>query len=124
VYPFRYRHEQTGKWVRARYLAGLDEIAARYSKWEITGPPETRVPVGGSFSPYVQTNMHSKASRDEPPEVQPHLKQPPTIDGMECFLARTFLRRYITYCARRRRYSQMNGAARLYAEIKTIETRR
>ncbi len=50
VYPFRYRHELTGKWVRARYTADLNEIAARYRDWEITGPPETRTPADGSFS--------------------------------------------------------------------------
>jgi len=28
-----------------------------------------------------------------------------------------FLRRYVTYCARRRRYAQMQGAAQLHAEL-------
>jgi hypothetical protein len=28
-----------------------------------------------------------------------------------------FLRRYVTYCARRRRYAQMQGAARLHRKI-------
>jgi hypothetical protein len=32
--------------------AGLDEIAARYSEWEIIGPPETYWPVDGSFTPF------------------------------------------------------------------------
>lgn len=52
VYPFRYRHPLTGKWVRARYMADLNEIAERYEQCEITGPPETRWPVDGSFSPW------------------------------------------------------------------------
>lgn len=38
VYPFRYKDAGTGKWVRARYMAERDEIAARYAEWEITGP--------------------------------------------------------------------------------------
>jgi hypothetical protein len=32
-------------------------------------------------------------------------------------LVTLFLRRYVTYCARRRRYAQIEGAARLYGEI-------
>ena len=52
VYPFRYRDPLTGRWVRARYLADLNEIAERYATREITGPPETRCPTRGSFSPW------------------------------------------------------------------------
>jgi hypothetical protein len=48
LYPFRYRHELTGKWVRARYLAERPEIAARYATWEIIGEPEIRRPEAGS----------------------------------------------------------------------------
>ena len=56
LYPFRYRRELDGKWVRARYLADLNEIAARHFEWEITGKPETRWPDGGgSFSPWRTT---------------------------------------------------------------------
>jgi len=33
---------RTGKWIRACYRAELQEIAARYAEFEITGPPETR----------------------------------------------------------------------------------
>ena len=49
--------------------------------------------------------------KERPPELQP------TIDRLEVFLVRLFLRRYVTYCARRRRFGAMNGAARLYAEL-------
>jgi len=54
---------------------------------------------------------------EPPPEMQPHLQRPPAIDSVEAFLAELFLRRYVTYWARRRRYAQMNGAARL---LKTL----
>jgi len=30
LFPFRYRDDLTGKWVRARYLAERHEIAATY----------------------------------------------------------------------------------------------
>jgi uncharacterized membrane protein len=39
---FRYRDPRTGKRVRARHGADRDEIAARYSEWEILGEPEIR----------------------------------------------------------------------------------
>jgi len=42
LFPFCYRDERTGKWVRARYVAELHEIKARYAQWEITGPAELR----------------------------------------------------------------------------------
>ena len=54
LFPFRYRDRLTGKWVRARYVAERHEIAARYGKWEIIGPPEIREvdPDPRSFSPW------------------------------------------------------------------------
>jgi hypothetical protein len=42
LFPFRYRDPRAGKWIRARYVAELHEIKARYAEWEITGPPEIR----------------------------------------------------------------------------------
>lgn len=50
VYPFRYRGARTGKWVKARYMAERDEIAARYAEWEIIGPGEERRPRTGYFN--------------------------------------------------------------------------
>jgi len=50
--------------------------------------------------------------------MQPHLQTPPAIDAVEAFLVNLFLRRYITHCARRRRYAQMNGAARLLETLR------
>jgi len=38
-----------------------------------------------------------------------------TKTRLERFLLFVFLRRYVTYCARRRRYAAMEGAARLCA---------
>ena len=55
---------------------------------------------------------------EEPPlTINPHLDRPPGMDRMECMLARVFLRRYVTYCARRRRYAEMQGAALLRREV-------
>ena len=62
---------------------------------------------------------HAEAMRmfERPPQINPHLERPPAIDTVECFLTTLFLRRYVTSCARRRRFSQMQGAARLLSKI-------
>ena len=52
-YPFRYRDELSGKWVRARYVAERDEISARHKDWEIVGPGEVRGPQGRYFTPFA-----------------------------------------------------------------------
>ena len=46
LFFFRYRDTLTDKWVRARYKATPEAMAARYAEWEITGPPEVRPPIG------------------------------------------------------------------------------
>ena len=52
LYPFRFRDPVTRKWVRARYVAEREVIAARYTEWEIVGKPELRRPVDGAFTPW------------------------------------------------------------------------
>ena len=52
LYPFRFRDPVSGKWVRARYKATRDELAARYTEWELYGPPEIRVRTATGFSPW------------------------------------------------------------------------
>jgi len=120
LFPFRYREPFTGKWAKARYRAERHEIAARYQEWEITGPPEIRDvdPNARYFTPW-KVVPHAELMRMEelPPEMQPHLAMPPGTDELEAFLAKLFLRRYVTYCARRRRYSQMQAAAHLLATL-------
>ena len=108
LYPFRYRDPRTGKWVRARYVAERHEIKARYVQWEIVGPAEIRDvnPDARSFTPFA------KLRRDEP-----SAELRPPLDALEAYLVRVFLRRYVTCCARRRKFAAMNGAARLYAEL-------
>lgn len=118
LFPFRYRDPLTGRWTKARYKATREEIAARHADWEIVGPAEIRASIGGSFNPYRLTpHAELKRMTERPPQINPHRERPPAIDASECFLAALFLRRYVTYCARRRRYSQMQGATRLYREI-------
>jgi len=120
LFPFRYRNPVTGKWVRARYVATREEIAKGNAEWEIIAPPEIRDvdPHARYFTPFRVT-PHAEPMRvfEQPPQIDPHLERPPAIDAMECFLTRLFLRRYVTYCARRQRYAQMQGAAQLLSEV-------
>jgi hypothetical protein len=52
LFPFRFRDPVSGMGTRAPYVATRDEIAARYARWEIIGPPEIRVGHVGSFNPH------------------------------------------------------------------------
>jgi hypothetical protein len=112
LYPFRFRDPQTGKWVRARYVATLAELASRYREWEIVGPAEVR---GDEPVQMFQPTLPRRS--DAPPELQPQLAIPPRIDATEQFLLRVFLRRYVTWCARQQRFASMQGAARLLREF-------
>ena len=113
LFPFRYRDARTGKWVRARYLASREEIGARYTEWEITGEPEVREPHGHAYANPYRVIAHAEMLRiEEPaPDMQP------MIDACERFLAALFLRRYITWCARARRFDRIDGATFLYRTL-------
>lgn len=54
LFPFSYFDELRGRWVRARYKATREDIAARHERWEITGPGWTPARVGGSFAPFAK----------------------------------------------------------------------
>jgi len=70
--------------------------------------------VGGSFNPHRKL-----IARDELKRItEPPLELQPSLDATEVSLVRLFLRRYVTYCARRGRYAQMNGAANLFRELR------
>ncbi len=114
LFPFRFRDPVTGKWVRARYVAERQEIAARYVEWEIIGPAEIRDvnPEARYFTPH-KSPLDAELRRYS--ERAPELEQ--AIDAAEAFLLAVFLRRYVTYCARRGRYAAMNGAARLFVRL-------
>ena len=114
VFAFRYRDPISGKWNRARYVATREEIEQRYSEWEILRPAEIRDvdPKSRYFTPHSHPlDAALRQYSERPPELAP------AIDAAEAFLLAAFLRRYVTYCARRGRYAAMNGAARLFAEI-------
>ena len=113
LYPFRKRDPITGKWYRARYKVSAEEIAQHNGEWIVDGPPEVHRALGptSGFHPWRRPQETS------PLLIHPQREAPPAIDSLERFLALTFLRRYITYCVRRRRFARMQGAARLHREL-------
>ena len=127
LYPFRFRDPVTGRWVRARYRAARDEIERRYVEYEIIGRAEVRAgdPDTPRFTPHREQTMEVAQQDAVVAEFQPHLGELPAIDATEIGLLQLFLRRYVTYCARRGRYAAMNGAVRLFAELGgTLSARR
>jgi hypothetical protein len=110
--------------VRARYRAERHEIAARYVEYEIIGPAEIREidPDERRFSPHVAeppAQIACGGALDLPAHTGPALPavDPASLCEPERFLLLVFLRRYVTYCARRRSFAAMSGAARLHAAI-------
>jgi hypothetical protein len=75
LYPFRYVSDRTGKWVRARYVAELHEIAARHKpgEWAIDGPPEVRSRGGAwtYFNPFANARAHLPPVEEPPPSDEP-----------------------------------------------------
>jgi len=112
LYPFRYVDPVSGKWVQARYKASLADIAARHERWQITGDAELRKGEGDTFKPWNALPWRrGPAPNDPEPDLYPE------IDDAERFLALRFLRRYITWSARSRRFDSMMGAAGLYRKL-------
>jgi hypothetical protein len=116
LYPFKFRDPATGCWTKARYKATLSDIAARHAEWMIDGEPEIRGSIpASSFSPYPR-HVPLVAS-----DVELHARP---RDQLEAHLAATFLRRYVTYCARRRRFAAMQGAASLLQAVRRSSSTR
>jgi hypothetical protein len=109
LYPFKFRDPATGCWTKSRYKATLTDIAARYAEWMIDGEPEIRGSIPAtSFNPYPKAPPLTRSDVDVDVQLR---------DQVERFLAAYFLRRYITYCARRRRWAAMQDAAALLRAV-------
>lgn len=114
LYRFRYRDLLTQKMVKARYAAEKHEIAKRYTEWELEGVervlpdlvPGERLPFN-NYSPGLPAR----------PQVDPNVIQDPSLLPVEAMLARVFLRRHVTWCARTKRYAAMQGAAALHRTL-------
>jgi hypothetical protein len=64
LFPFKFFDSIRGRWIQARYKATPADIAARYEKWEITGPGRTPNQVGGSFVPFPAMSEDQDRSRE------------------------------------------------------------
>ena len=118
LFPFRFRDPVSGKWRRARYVPSREEIAARHAdgEREIVGPPEVRGDEPVRMSSVDQIGSTSGAvhrCEDQAPELEP------SVGDDERFLLCLFLRRYVTWCARQRRFAAMQGAAQLHRQFCT-----
>jgi hypothetical protein len=112
LYAFRLRNSVTGKWHRARWKATAEEIAAQGDEWVIEGEPVTYSKLGAHFQPWQpRTALPANAV------LHPQRSPATPLDPLERFLALTFLRRHVTYCTRRRRFSAAQGAAMLHREL-------
>jgi hypothetical protein len=119
LYPFRYRETLTGKWLRARYVATREDIAARYAEWEIDGPPEERSVTGEHTSGFMAAARPSPALASHCEANADMQSGAETLHEVEAFLLCVFLRRYATWCVRTRRYAQAQGAGCMAREIGT-----
>jgi hypothetical protein len=116
LYRFRYRDPLTGRWTRARYRATVVEISARHAEW-VLEDAEQRVVEAATVGALATAPPGSPRGWEPPSGGDVTLEATSTIDGSEAALVACFLRRYVTYCARRGRYAAMNGAARLLRRI-------
>jgi hypothetical protein len=74
------------------------------------------------FNPFLRPPTCRRVEYHEPKlDAQPQRATLLRIDGDEAVLVSVFLRRYMTYCARRQQYAAMNGAAALLRQIKQTE---
>lgn len=64
LYPFAYFDPLRRKWMRARYVATLEDIAKRYPAFRITGAPELRTEGGGGTAGHLARSPC--APRSEP----------------------------------------------------------
>jgi hypothetical protein len=128
MYAFRFVEPWSGQWVRARYRAEIHVIMDRYRQWEIVGRPEIHTRTDAAmFSPSSKLPPRAHLPIEEPPDDpspekppdddHPVEEPPPIEDQLERFLVLVFLRRYVTWCARRRRFDRIPGAAALYRRI-------
>jgi len=114
LYPFKLRNERTGNWRLARWKASLEEVERLGG--EVCGDPVIYHPQGNT-SNFVRNMPVDLTPPAVSLEMHPHWESPPAIDPLERSLARTFLRRYSTWCVRTRRYAQAQGAAALHREL-------
>ena len=123
LYAFRYRDPQTGRWVRARRRATIEQIRERYVEWELVGRIDVRGRASDRWQPLVASRSRQRRVEfsERGLQLHPQRAHPAAIDSTEAFLLGLFLGRYVTYCMRRGRFAAMNGAVGLLREVQTLE---
>lgn len=113
LYPFRKQDPLTLKWYRARWKAPLEEIAAH--GWKVDGPPM----IIGRYG-HTSGFMDSGREDSRPPPPVSDLALPKPSDD-ERWLVTLFLRRYVTWCARRGHDLRATQAALLWREMRASD---
>jgi hypothetical protein len=114
LYPFKLRSQRTGRWYRARWNASLEEIERLGGEMCGEGVACRSLGNTSNFMRNVQAPAAPEHSRVD---MHPHWESPPAIDAFERALAQIFLRRYVTWCVRMRRYAEAQGAATLSRDL-------
>ena len=113
------RHDGEGAALLARLFAldgagrEAERIAAErdYVRWQ-TRHIERNPVMTGRADEAAATAVASRGGDSNAVAVAPT-----ELDDAEAFVARLFLRRYVSWCARRRRFAAMAGAAELWRTI-------
>jgi len=113
LYPFRKQDPLTLKWYRARWKASLEEIAAH--GWKVDGPPM----VIGRYGDTSAFMAHAKEDLRPLPPMGDLALPSPSDD--ERWLVTVFLRRYVTWCARRGHDERAMQAALLWREVQASD---
>jgi len=77
-------------------------------------PPENKPPAAEKDPPTKKPPVKERK------QISAHLEQHRQIDDLERFLVLLLLRRYVTYCTRRRRLRQIYGAAQLHRKLAAV----
>ena len=105
LYAYRYRDPATGRWKRARQRATLADIKRQHADWEPIIELDYRTGEAEVMNPFARLGYDAA------------LDMHPQLEAAERALAACFLRRYVTYCARRRAFDAMLDAAALLRSV-------
>jgi nitrogen fixation/metabolism regulation signal transduction histidine kinase len=105
-------------WLTARLLRPLGALADAARRigegdLDVRAPAAGRDEIAALGAELAGIRTQADAARTRQDDVH---------DALERALVLAFLRRYVTWCARRGRYAQMNGAARLLRSVRRAAT--
>ena len=95
----------------------VDRHQGYFNPWTNPQANKARVKEPPGNEPPPQHDPSSKKPPVNEAQIGAQCEQEPQLDEIDRFLVLLFFRRYVTYCARRARFAQMNGAAWLHWRI-------